>query len=209
MKDGVAKVQAKRLEELRDLLDSYSESERDRMQILADELRSLYMVYHEVSRQIDEQAKSRSLPIEEFVDVGFLFREDANLLDDWRKDATARSELLGKAIAFIQTTKATNDPMSAEDSVRGELATAIIFTKIQPVLPKRGSPEYRLLCKELGVTEEVIDSGLLKLDWKAAGDLSTERVANGKPPLPGLGETYTVVGAMYRRKVRKTNRTKE
>lgn len=169
---------------------------------LLDEFRGLYQKLLEELMSASDDMKAKKLSTSDLADVGFLCRELERLSDDLRKDCKARKELAGKIISFIVTQESLNDD-SANDTVRGELATATPYVKQLPRLPARGSAMYSAFCKDLGVPQNVIDQGVIKIDWKGAIEFVTERMQDGLPLPKGISETYPEFSCVFRRRTKK------
>lgn len=151
--------------------------------------------------------KERAVPIlkenqmssEDMVDIGFLFRELENRLDDSRKDCKATKELIGKIIC-LRVAKDSLNNLDADPVVRGVLARGTPDVRRLPALPRKGTPEYVQAMKALGVqSEAAINSGCLKFDFHAIQALINECAAAGKKPPPGLDKDYPEYTTVFTR----------
>ncbi len=59
-------------------------------------------------------------------------------------------------------------------------------------MPSRESPEYAQLMRAVGAPEDLVKAGVVRPHWPALCDLLTARASEGKGPLPGINQTYTV-----------------
>lgn len=188
-------------EQIQEAIREMARDDVHHQQLMGEELRVLHEAYLGNAMRLDQLIKSRTHFEEgQLADLGFLFREDTNLLDDWRKDCKARQELIGKLIAHQRITAAESSPESADDIVRGELATAKVKSEIQPKLPRRGTPEYFLVCEHFGLSKEVAEGGIVKIDWNEARKYVTRLVEDGETPPAGLSDTYPHFSCVYRRR---------
>jgi|TARA_Y100000034_G_C6716689_1_gene316858 hypothetical protein len=144
---------------------------------------------------ITEKAKKRTAyELPDTCDIGFTLREMETLLDEWRKDVTARKNLVGKLIAF----EVLSDP-DMGDTVQGELARGKIFMKKKLRPPKKGSVEYEKAMEHFGVPPSVTTRGLVKLDWEKTSDALTEEMEDGTKAL-GFLDTFDLYGTSWTRR---------
>lgn len=167
----------------------------DRLIKLQENLDHLRAEAAEVLAEVSDKLRSNVLSLPDMVDIGFLCREIATVLDDWRKDSTAHMTLASKVIGFKYARAAVQDE-DIPDSIRGKLATGTPDAHILVTLPKKGTPEYETLCETLGVTTH----DLSKLDFKAVQKSCNQLAAEGRPLPNGVGETYSEFVVSYRRK---------
>lgn len=162
--------------------------------------RKLQVIYANAEHLLDELYQLRSdilqelrqnkMETEDMVDIGFLFRELENKLDDSRKDCKAAKEMAGKIICLRIAKESLND-LTKDTVVRGVLARGSADVRRLPALPRKGTPEYISAMKALGVENEAaIKSGCLKFDFHAIQTLINECAAAGKKPPPGLDKDY-------------------
>lgn len=156
--------------------------------------------YQEELTQLDILEHNLSeLSVEELVDIGFSFRETADYLDGMRKEFAKRQELIAVEIckrAIAEFTE-TGEDVSV---YRGQLASAMPRVKKQPMLPKRGTPEYYELCRWLGVREDAIEDELVTFHFVKMTEKLTELIEEGQKPPPGILNTYTAFTTTFRRK---------
>lgn len=177
-------------------------SPRDKLKETKDYLNEVHhRLYIQIS-EISDCVKKRQLANDELVDVGFLFREIESIFDELRKEAKARKELSAKVLALSVIQESVNDP-EADSVIHGEYARASLSLKTRVRLPKKLSPEYYEVCEFLGVPSEVIDKGLVKLDWNGASEFATQMAEEGKRLPKGLDDTYQEYSCTYTRKTPK------
>ena len=143
-----------------------------------------------------EAAKNQDM--EDLADCGFLMREMADTLDDLRKECNARKDIISTILA-VRMTRDFLDGASTEMITRGELASATPDVKVEPMIPKAGTPEYASMCKALGVSQEMIETGVLKPHYKHLSTWLTERVEKALPTILEI-PTRTTTSCIYRKK---------
>ncbi len=134
-------------------------------------------------------------------DFGFFCREAENTLDELRKEVKARKELCGQVIAMRKTQESLSDP-NIKLKVAGQYATGSPDVKMQAQLPKKFTDDYFKITDFLQVPREVAATGVLRLDWKATGDLITQLANDGHKPPDGFGKQYPTYVTTFRRKRR-------
>lgn len=134
----------------------------------------------------------KSSPAEaDAADVGYLASELEKLTEESHKNANALKEIMAKIIGYMVLQRTTQDP-TLEPKLRGEIATATPDSKLIPLLPSTKAPEYKILCRELGFSEEAIERGFAALHFNRLGDYLTELASNGKPaPKIKTGTQFT------------------
>ncbi|PHR91956.1 MAG: hypothetical protein COA69_09330 [Robiginitomaculum sp.] len=168
--------------------------------LLGEEIEALKSEYLSHLLDVTAQMRRNGWTPEELVDVGFLLREHTAMIKDWKVEVSQRHDLAGKINAVRLIKLAVADPMKAEDTIRGTLATGVQFSTIQPRIPKKGTPEYTQAMAHFGVTEEMVEKGVVKIDWKGIGKYAT-RIAESGGRLPSsLSDTFPVCGMTYRRR---------
>jgi len=166
---------------------------------LLDDSHNFYNLICGMMIEITDPIKQRKLKNEDLVDIGFFCREMENMFNELRKEVKARKELCGSIAAYNLTRDAVQDP-TIRMAIEGKYATGTPDVKMQAALPRKDSDEYFKFCKQLGVPEEIIRQGILKLDWDAVTNFCTERLADGLPIPDGLGKKYPQYVMQYRRK---------
>lgn len=157
---------------------------------------------------IGEQLKKnrRAFPHPEMADMGFFARELERLLDDMRKDAKSQKELLGKLLCIDVMQESLEDQGNSDDVIHGKYARAECDMKMEAVLPKKGTPEYRKLLEHFGVSDEAIDHGLFSIHWNWMKEYLTELAQQGKKTPPGVLDTNP---SYYAKFVRKSSNRKD
>lgn len=149
------------------------------------------------------QANARMFDEPQLCDMGFMFREIEQLLDEARKEATRRKDVMGTLLAAIIARRCVN---GGEPKAAGRLATATIDVKTRVNMPKKGTPEWHSLLTHLGVSEEARQREVLQLHWTHVQEWITELESKGIAPPPELSKTLrTEATCTYRRKKRKAS----
>lgn len=171
---------------------------------LTDKIKTLHHEVYEHLSLIDERMKKGQTSIQDMVDLGFLCREQEDLLDEMRKNAKARKEFTERLLVTNWTGAAmTANPLP--DSIKATLASASNFRiKTIAELPEHGGDDYIVFMRSLEIPEEVIKKGLVKPDWEKTIEHLTTLKEDGKKLPPGLGKTwdkYTCTFTRSRRKI--------
>jgi len=164
-----------------------------------EQVQLLYNLVYGFLAKNNELIKSKKLSSEELCDFGFLCRGLENLFDELRKESKARKELCGSIIAYRLTMASVSDP-TLKMRVQGQFATGTPDVKMQAALPKKMSPEYFQLTDHFGIPRNVVETGILKLDWKSVIELCTKLMHEGKTIPNGFGKQYPLYTTIYRKR---------
>lgn len=168
-----------------------------------EEIAGFYnLLYGFMSKNTELIKSAKDMSSEDMCDFGFFCREAENTLDELRKEVKARKELCGQIIAARKTQESLNDP-TIKLKVTGQYATGLPDVKMQAQLPKKFTDEYYQLTDYFGINREIAATGVLRLDWKATGELITQLANDGKPTPEGFGKQYPTYVTTFRRR-RKT-----
>jgi hypothetical protein len=161
------------------------------------EFTDLKMRTIELMLRILSAAQANDLELSEMVDLGFLCRELATAADEIEKDATARQRLLGKVVCFrvLQDSDLANPVLD----VKGTLASGTVNYKMMVIPPSKGTPEYLDLLKYLGVSDDALATGAVKLDWKGLQEHLNGLLESGNPVPPTLSRQVPDHTLTYRR----------
>jgi hypothetical protein len=151
-------------------------------------------VYADLTELVDRVRKNRYNE-EQLVDIGFICRQIEGWTDELRKEAKAKTELVGKVLALSLARKALQG--GEQTVVHGTLARGSTSIRTIPVLPKAGTPEYTELCAHFGVPEELEKAGVIGFSFSKLADLCAAQAADGKNPPPGIRRTYTQMGMIF------------
>ena len=149
--------------------------------------------------------KANHLSLGDLADLGWAVKKCAGLLDEMRKEANAKAELIARVIAI--KTSASVGIGDEVGTVRGKIAMAIPDIKMVAVIPKPGTPEYQQLLRYFNVPQEVIDSGMLKISYDQACAMLKALLEEGKNPPKGL--VASKVDAMVRFSALKTTKERD
>lgn len=162
------------------------------LQKLTEELKELHHRVYEHLSLIDERMKKNQTSNQDMVDLGFLCREQEELLDEMRKNAKARKEFTQRMLVTLWTGAALT-PTPLPDTIKATLASANNFRiKKMAQLPEYGGEDYVLYLRSLGIPEEVISKGLVKPDWDKTAEHVTTLLEDGKKLPPGIGQTWNI-----------------
>jgi len=154
---------------------------------IADKVHKLRAEFHDLLISITEEIPNGTLS--DLVDIGFLCKDIAELLDDWRKDCNARKELIVKILALRCITVGNS-------TVQGKLASVSLDATIEVEVPKSGTPEYDEVMKYFGIPIEAP----FQPHWRRVQELVAQRYQEGVPLPPGFGKQYTKTKGTFRRK---------
>lgn len=178
----------------------HSHADVDGLLELVHEFRQHQQLTHDMLRRIADKVRTNEFTMALLCDLGFICREVEEAADANRKDWKAHKELISKALTMLHATWMVSSPETAEDTVKGELASATPITKIVAEQPARDTAAYAELMAHFYVPERVIGQGILKTDWKAMNELCTRLVEDGQKLPPGIGKTWKEYPVTYRRK---------
>ena len=150
-----------------------------KLQNLIEEIGSVHTAFYDTIVPITERLKKGEYKPRELADMGFLFREGENTLDDWRKDSKARKELIGYLLAKLLIELDT-------DIVRGKLCRAQIDLKMRPEFPKKGSIEWYDLCHYYGIDDP--DNTPIRISFKGIEVECSKLIEQCKKLPPGMTE---------------------
>jgi hypothetical protein len=128
---------------------------------------------------VSEDVKAHALDLEHNADHAFALKEMDKLLKDIGVEVRRRLELAESVVGVTWMQGSDAEP------VRTEHCTATVNLKMQPSVPKRGTPEYAAFMKWLGYGEGPhLDA--IRLHWPTICDIVTKNVEEGKPLPPGI-----------------------
>jgi hypothetical protein len=136
-------------------------------------------------------------PMPDLVDSGYLCREISNICEDLRKSCNSREDTIGRCIAA----RAGADSMRGEVTVlHGEYANATPYVKVKPRFPDPDTPEYAVLMRWIGLSDEMIEKGMLRPSFTRIQEILTERAEKGEQALPGISVTFTEANVVFRKR---------
>lgn len=170
---------------------------------LTEELKDLHHRIYEHLSLVDERMKKGQTSTTDMVDLGFLCREQEELLDEMRKNSKARKEFTQRLLV-TKWTAAALTPTPLPDTVKATLASANNFRiKTMADLPEHGGDDYIAYMRSLNIPEDVIKCGLVKPDWEKTVEHLTTLKEDGKKLPPGIGQTWNLYTCTFIR-TRKT-----
>lgn len=126
----------------------------------------------------------------ELADLAYVLRTAYEHADESRKEIKRIQGLVAKLFYVLWAA----DPNSPE-TVQTKWCSCSPDPKIQAAVPSPDKePErYALVMRELGIPEDIIATGILRVGWEEFGELLTQRSREGKQMLPGIdqGKVYT------------------
>ena len=149
-----------------------------------EQMQEQYMERYALLTALKDSAKEGELTSEELVDIGYLCREIGKLADEMRKEADAKMALFGAKLAESMLNSLVAGDGSAEDSVKGALASGRPGLKQRVRLPAKETEEYMKLLAHYRIPFE--NRHLLRLHYPTIRDEATEAAKRGENPPPGV-----------------------
>ena len=175
---------------------TYEETLRDRHVAIRERVSDLLQDVASLQYLTDKVRKEKRLTEGLLADIGYEERELERLLDHHRKESKARS--LGIGVEITAKVLERFGRSQGEMKARGKYANAAPEIKKEPVVPRRGDPEYRELLAALGVRQSVIEAGALQIHFVHMGEFLTE-LALGSIPPPAQLKSKPVAKVTYRK----------
>lgn len=143
--------------------------------------------------ELDQAQKKFKLP--DWADSAYALREVHDRLDRLRKEVNRRQEVVARILCLAC-------PKMGVTDVQTDYCTATPDVKMMAKAPRSpDDPLYRKALTEMGVSESMVDTGLLKFNFKTLEDMTTRAMESGDQPPLGLPPTHTF--PVYRVLVRK------
>lgn len=152
--------------------------------------------------ELDQWIKENALSMEpDLVDIGRLVDEAATFYDECRKELNSRLESIERIIC-LRYLKAVQSGDCTETSVYGNLASGTPDLKQQPMIPKRGTPEYQAMMELLGVPRAIWDvpDPAISLSWNGLREQITKLIAEGKTIPTDVGQMKPAFSVTFRRR---------
>lgn len=171
---------------------------QERMVALHDHAQKLQLKVHTLLAETVHSVGT--LSIEDLCDTGFLMREIGRILKDLKDGLESKQGIVSRVLASRAATAALQNEML---DLRGKLCSATPEVKTKPIFPKEGTDDYSKLMRWIGVSNELIDSPLLRPSFKGLEAELTKRMALGEPAPPGVISSFTEVTVVYRKRTGK------
>lgn len=134
----------------------------------------------------------------EICDIGFQFREFADLADNVKKTGNAWEKKLSAVLCMGMMARCINAGEDVVVPVHGLLASGSAKFQVQPKLPKRDTPEFYALAEYFGISAD--SAKYFDPHFTELTELLTTLAEQGKPMPPGIDSKYSSYGMSYRRK---------
>jgi len=161
------------------------------VRVLRDLKKQHATLYTALSRMRDK-ANVAGLTQSDRVDVAYVLKEAAKLLDDLRKEANHSRELIENVACavFVQEHAASLDPPS---NIKGQFVTGTPDVKEAASLPRKSvDPDrYYAMMKALGVEDSALEADVVRPHWPTIVDLLTKRAEAGLQPIAGIDPSST------------------
>jgi hypothetical protein len=165
-----------------------------------DAILSLHHRFYDYVSQLDDVLKAGTLDKQDLCDIGFLYRQIRDKMDDWRKDAQARMEFINKVLGEKVTQELTEKPGEASDKLAGTLATGTVSVVYRGQPPAVGTPEFEKFAEWAGIKDTTqFTAGIMKVSWTELEKLLTECMEAGLP-LPPNVKAWPVYNVSYRKR---------
>jgi hypothetical protein len=163
-----------------------------------DELTLFRDKLHDWNYGVDPKVKSGEYTLEDLTDYGLNMRLLAAMFDDLRKECNARKETVGRIIALASTERVLADP-TLELNVVGAMGTASPDSKVNPLIPKRGTDDYEKLLDYLGITGIAREHGLAGLHWNHLVAYLQRQSEAGQPVPEGVLRSVPNPSCVFRK----------
>jgi len=126
----------------------------------------------------------------ELADLAYVLRQSYDHHDEARKEL----DRISKKVAQIFYVLWASDP-NAPETIKTQWCSCTPDPKIHASVPSPESdPErYKAVMKAVGIPEDIIATGLVRVGWKEFGELLTERQRAGLPLPEGIDPAKTFV----------------
>ncbi len=165
------------------------------LKLLHDRVRELQMAIHNAMAGIPNSIAVEEIP--DLVDAGFLCREIANMSEDIKKISENRKTIIGRFLAARASVAAMQGSIV---DLRGEYASASADIQVKPKFPEEDTAEYFELMRWIGLSDEMIQRGMLRPSFTKIQEELTKRVERGEKPPPGIMNTFTDAQVVFRRR---------
>jgi hypothetical protein len=139
-----------------------------------------------------DELKAGKYQLTDMVNFIYVIREISRLADDIRKEADGISRIFENLACATYVASHQNDP-ERSDPIRASLATGTPNLKIGINVPnERLEPErYFKLMKFFGISEEQLESRVVKAYWPGLCEQISKLAEEGKPLPPGISVENT------------------
>lgn len=165
-----------------------------KLQNLIEEMQAVHAAFYDAVVPITEKIKKGEYSNADLADLGFLFREGENRLDDWRKDNKSRKELVGYILCKLLV------EADQGDMVHGELCRAQIDLKMRPEMPKKGSQGWYDLHHHYGIDDP--DNTPIRISWQGIEKECSKLIEQGKNVPPGMSNPKAQFSCKFTRSTR-------
>lgn len=149
---------------------------------------------HELHRYITERAVAleeevkRTGDLEELADLGYVLRETTSMLHDCELQLKRVQELCAKIFTALWALS-----QDGPDRIETEWcsATPNPVTRARELKMKTDPDRYRSVMAELGLPQELIETGLFRLGYDELASTLTEMAKRGQRLPSGLDQTWT------------------
>lgn len=143
--------------------------------------------YEELASLGDERLRTlvgkQGMTATDVVDLLWYERETCRVLDDLRREIQKSYDDVERSLCAWMVLR--NEPMT---KLAGRVATAYPRVQMEATLPKKSEDPggYYSLMRWLGIPEDKIDSGVIRVHWPRFCETLTALASSGEPLPPGL-----------------------
>ena len=142
----------------------------DRLKHLYEDTFALYSNLHLTVQWAQKQCRDHMNDMEYCTDVAFTMYELNKLINDIGVEIRKTQELAETLVCRTWISQTNDEP------IRTEHCTATPDLKLQPAVPKKGTPELAELLDWLGVKE---NHDAVRIHWPTLCDIVTKRMTEG------------------------------
>jgi hypothetical protein len=170
-----------------------------KLQVLKDSIIEYHNKVFTFLTETINDVSNNKFSAEDLCDMGFLCRKIEEYCDEIRKSVKSRKDLNIKIMGFHLATQSVEDPGNVTDRIDGELAHCRVEAKVIPVIPKLGEDGFKECMENFGVPENLFGSKLVKVNFDAMAQYTTDMIKSGNALPPGISKSWTEFRGTFRR----------
>ncbi len=153
------------------------------------------------------RANEDNMTPEDKADYGLAVRQMELRFEEIRKDFTSRTNLVGKLLAVYMSQHNLQNPDKMITKVTGKTCYAFPAVQQIPVVVPLNKEAGRAFAKLYGATDELLDSGFFKPDFRRIQKVTNENMSQGRSTL-GIEKTYSEFKCNFRPRRKKSQKEK-
>lgn len=158
----------------------------EKLQTLHNKTQALLVELQSFNFEINSDIVDNKVPDTELVDMGYLFRETANVLDEARKECNAQKGRIEKLVGLKMLAKFTETQDPEVMKLNATLCSARVDAKPKAQVPEAGSENYFKMLRWFGIPDRAIETKAITIHYMRLQDLIAEYAEQGKAFPDGL-----------------------